>query len=326
MQFSVYNVNIVRLGSIPGVQNNIKFEAVSDSGANIGVTYMGIVEKLGLKLQRWSTPILIKFGNSAVEKSLFYVYCGSIVGNLAVIESATETLLSLWEITQRGITVELDASKIIFKVTASDQLIYQQKSDQRNRQWTVDLIQLMGVNIASEGDFANKSHQNVISSQAYRGTRLARIPAKTVNTIRSKHCCLFHTASTNDFVEGLKCNAWLNMDEFDPEDVRVVLGKYPCIICHLAKLNRLATPVGSGVKPNNFALEWSCDFVLIKRPVSSSGGYIGWYHFVESMTGFKVPVFAKQDNSTAFLEANKSIQLLCKKVSPSLWTLSSRRN
>ena len=40
---------------------------------------------------------------------------------------------------------------------------------------------------------------------------------------------------------------------------------------------------------------------------------IGWYHFVESKTGFKAPVFTKQDNSTAFLEANESIQLLCKK-------------
>ena len=41
---------------------------------------------------------------------------------------------------------------------------------------------------------------------------------------------------------------------------------------------------------------------------------IGWYHFVESKTGFKAPVFTKQDNSTAFLEANESIQMLCKKI------------
>ena len=40
---SAYSVNIVRFGSSPGYQNCVKFEAVSDSGANIGVTYMGIV-------------------------------------------------------------------------------------------------------------------------------------------------------------------------------------------------------------------------------------------------------------------------------------------
>ena len=220
-----------------------------------------------MKLQRWPIPVLIKFGNSAVEKSSFYVYCGSIVGKLAVVESATETLLSLWEITQRGITVELDASKIIFKITATNQLIYQQESDQRNRQWTVDLIRLMGVNIPQAGDIGAQ-YPNIAS--VYRGNRIARIPPKTVNAIRSKHSCLFHTASANDFVEGIRCNAWLNMDEFDPEDVRVVLGKYPCNICHLAKLNRLAMPVGSGVQPNDFALEWSRDFVSIKRPAMSS--------------------------------------------------------
>ena len=45
-------------------------------------------------------------------------------------------------------------------------------------------------------------------------------------------------------------------------------------------MNRL-TPVGSGVKPWIFGELVSMDFVLVKRPATSSQGYIGWFQFIE---------------------------------------------
>ena len=124
-----------------------EFTAVSDSGANISVTSVNIVVRFGFHLFLWEVPVRIRFGNSSTEVSKYYIDCGPIVGRVAVIENAPETLLSLWGIAQRGFTIELNQDFIIFKITNTNQVVYSQRSDISSRQWNVDLFSLMHVDV-----------------------------------------------------------------------------------------------------------------------------------------------------------------------------------
>jgi hypothetical protein len=102
---------------------------------------------------------------------------------------------------------------------------------------------------------------------------------------------LFHTASVPDIVNSINACAWLNVD-VTAKDVVSVLNKYSCLSCTLSKMNR-PIPSGSGVKPSTLGQWLSMDFVLVKRPVVSSQGYIGWFQFIELYSGYEIPVLTR---------------------------------
>jgi hypothetical protein len=64
---------------------------------------------------------------------------------VALLKNAPDTLLSLWWIAKRGFNIELCADKINFKVADTSEVVYAEKCDNKNRQWSVDLYALMNV-------------------------------------------------------------------------------------------------------------------------------------------------------------------------------------
>jgi len=165
-----YKAYIVQSGNSElEIENGIKFMAVSDSGANISVTSYKFADQFGFKYYKWDKCINIRFGNSSIEQSQYYIICGDVVGRVAVINNATETLLSLWWIASRGFSIELCADTIVFKVTLTNEIVYSQKSDHTHRQWNVDLFALMKV----------KLNENIVSVFRSRLMK-SRIPYSTV--------------------------------------------------------------------------------------------------------------------------------------------------
>jgi len=131
---------------------------------------------------------------------------------------------------------------------------------------------------------------------------IPRIPYPTILAIRKMHMDLFHVASVQEIVEGINSCAWLNVQVL-AKDVITVLNKYPCLSCSIAKVNRLTTPNGSGVKPWRFGQWVAMDFVLVKRPATSSQGHIGWFHFTECSVGYEIPILTKSKNVSNFIRA-----------------------
>ena len=288
-----------------------EFTAVSDSGANISVTSVNIVVRFGFHLFLWEVPVRIRFGNSSTEVSKYYINCGPIVGRVAVIENAPETLLSLWGIAQRGFTIELNQDFIIFKITNTNQVVYSQRSDINSRQWNVDLFSLMHVDVDKQPPQCADPTAFGNSSQSL--LRIApRMSPLLVQFIRTLHKNLHHTANAKDIVDCIRHRTWLNLPDISPVDVVKALSKYPCISCALAKMNRLPTPLGSGVKPNVFGQCWSMDFILVARPAVSSQGYIGFFFYVELSSGDWYPIFTKSKASSFMLQSVELVRRKCK--------------
>ena len=66
-----------------------------DSGCNLPVTNPSTVEHFGLEQHLWDSPKWIKFGNGKRECSTHYAYFGPIIGMVAILESAPDTLISV---------------------------------------------------------------------------------------------------------------------------------------------------------------------------------------------------------------------------------------
>ncbi len=84
-------------------------EAAVDSGASISITYPEIVAQLGLEVRSYMTPLKIYFGKARVESiAVGYAYFGDILGDIAIVEDASATLIMLHQFTGRGYTVTFD--------------------------------------------------------------------------------------------------------------------------------------------------------------------------------------------------------------------------
>ena len=65
----------------------------ADSGCNLPVTNPRTVQHFGLTPQLWPTPRWIKFANSQRECSTHYADFGQVIGKVAILDSAPDTLI-----------------------------------------------------------------------------------------------------------------------------------------------------------------------------------------------------------------------------------------
>ena len=89
----------------PGMCAKIDEPGAIDSGANVSVTNPLTVAKFHLEPQRWERPFHIVFGNGARFHCTHYAHFGPILGQVAIVEGAPDTLLSIAVLTARGFEV-----------------------------------------------------------------------------------------------------------------------------------------------------------------------------------------------------------------------------
>ena len=76
----------------PGMRAKIDEPGVMDSGANVSVTNPLTVDKFNLVPQRWERPFHIIFGNGARFHCTHYAHFGPILGQVAIVKGAPDTL------------------------------------------------------------------------------------------------------------------------------------------------------------------------------------------------------------------------------------------
>jgi hypothetical protein len=89
----------------PGMCAKIDEPGVMDSGANVSVTNPLTVAKFNLTPQRWERPFHFIFGIGARFHCTHYAHFGPILGQVAIVEGAPDTLLSIAVLTARGYEV-----------------------------------------------------------------------------------------------------------------------------------------------------------------------------------------------------------------------------
>ena len=85
-------------------RDNLDF-GPADSGCNLPVTNPRTVKHFGLTPQLWPTPRWIKFANNQRECSTHYADFGQIIGKVAILESAPDTLISVPVLCRKGFEV-----------------------------------------------------------------------------------------------------------------------------------------------------------------------------------------------------------------------------
>jgi len=89
--------------------NNI---AYADSGTDIHITNPSTIAQLGLQQHPYARPVTIQFGDGSLQHATHFVLMGDILGEVAVIATAPATLVSIYSITTKGLTVEFSNKRI----------------------------------------------------------------------------------------------------------------------------------------------------------------------------------------------------------------------
>ena len=73
--------------------------------------------EFGLTPKLWFQPFSIRFGNNSVFQCTHYADFGAVLGKVAIVDDAPDTLISIQALTDRGIETR-------FGLFLNDQLLY----------------------------------------------------------------------------------------------------------------------------------------------------------------------------------------------------------
>jgi hypothetical protein len=116
---------------------------VMDSGANVSVTNPLTVHKFNLSPQRWERPFHIIFGNGARFHCTHYAHFGPILGKVAIVDGAPDTLLSIAVLTARGFKVRFLPSGQGVGIYKDQKLLFHGPQHEESRLFHIDIQSLI---------------------------------------------------------------------------------------------------------------------------------------------------------------------------------------
>lgn len=138
------------------------------------------------------------------------------------------------------------------------------------------------------------------------------LSGKIMNEVFQLHDNLCHAASPTVMSSALKNGAWTDVS-ISADQVSEAFSRKDCISCSVGKINRFPRNVGSGLHPSVFGEYWSVDF----QPVTPASvtNHIGFYLFVELLTGYLMSFLVKKNNQVVFLMSVRMVSAYLKKNS-----------
>ena len=101
-----------------------------------------------------------------------YVYMGSVLGDVPVLEA--ETIFSLWSICENGYEIILDCDQIRVRDKASGEYVYQAASSPSDREWKLDTAMMMCMEPSSGGMMSTGSGDGSSKAMVRAGKLLNR--------------------------------------------------------------------------------------------------------------------------------------------------------
>jgi len=121
-------------------------QAPCDSGCNLPITNPQTVGHFKLASLPWPRPRWIKFGNGKRECSTHYAEFGPIIGKVAILATAPDTLISVAVLCRKGL-------EVVFKIPGGPgiylqgKLLYQGTLDPHNDMFYVNIKDLLSLSI-----------------------------------------------------------------------------------------------------------------------------------------------------------------------------------
>ena len=127
----------------PGRCARIEEPGVMDSGANVSITNPTIVAKFHLTPQRWERSFHIIFGNGGRFACTHYADFGPILGRIAIVDEAPDTLLSIAVLTDRGYEVRFLAEGQGVRIYSKGNLIFSGPQHPHSKLFHIDIQSLI---------------------------------------------------------------------------------------------------------------------------------------------------------------------------------------
>ena len=241
------------------------------------------MRKLGHTLFISSPPVHITFGNGTQSISYYHARLGGWIGNIHCIDTAEETLLSIDHLEEQFYSIYIHRH-ILYILSPKHEIV-------------VSIVRCPETKLY----YANISNPNFLSPTppehlppslptsidiippTSAGARKRGPTSKvTIAEVMWLHYRMNHP-SRSVMAKALRDGAWIGV-QLSATDIEAVLGSISCVVCALAKLNRLPINLGTGIRPTEVGHTVSIDY----KPATpvGIGGYTGFYLFCCCLTGF----------------------------------------
>jgi len=197
--------------------------SVADSGANVSVTNPTIVARFGLTPQPWSRPFNIVFGNNSEFQCTHFADFGPLLGKLAIVDDAPDTLISIAALAERGIETRFN-SDLGVGLFFNGQMLYKGRQNPRSKLFELDIATVAELSLRT-------------TNQALMAKRGA-VDASLVKEVLWLHKRMGHP-SREDMATALMHSTWTGVNpKLTPSVINKVMSHIDCTACGLTKRNR----------------------------------------------------------------------------------------
>lgn len=117
-----------------------------DSGANISIAKRELAEKMGVTIRKVKEKIKIQFGKEgARSEAIGYANFGELIGDVAIVEDASDTLIHIKTFTDKGMRVVFDGDKVQI-VDEEGEIVIQGQCDE-SQLYYIDIEEAMRISI-----------------------------------------------------------------------------------------------------------------------------------------------------------------------------------
>ena len=283
-------------------------QGMVDTGANLSISHPHLAVMLGVTPINWPRPIPITFGNSSDCMSTQYIHLGELLGNIALVESATSTIITKQSLHQCGISIIFRSDHVCRLVQDSTEaVLFQTKLNRPDDFFMIPLQALLPPLYSTRlteyleqmPAIAGPSTRPFSPVIAVNGRRaLPTVTAAEIESVMSLHRRMYHPSSAV-MAQALRAGAWLGVD-ISPTLVERVFSHRDCLFCALGKMKRVPRAIGSSIAPH-FGQEVSVDYLPLSTP--AKGGFTGAYVLVERAAGYAWAYLTPTHNSAWLLKA-----------------------
>lgn len=285
-----------------------------DTGANLSISHPSLATLLGVEPQEWPSPVPIRFGNSSDAVSTHYIDLGRFLGHVALVDSATTTIITKRALHRQGISILFRADNVCRLILeATDIVLYESRLSRADDFFMIPLQALLPPSMADwlDGQLSEVSSSPTSSRSKGAGSSaevpgahaevngrraLPPVTAAEITEVMGLHERMYHPSSAV-MARALRSGAWPGT-ETSPTLVERVFSHRDCLFCALGKMKRIPRPHGSSITPI-FGHEVSVDYLPVKTV--AKGGFTGAYIFVERAAGYAWAYLLKKPSSSIWL-------------------------
>jgi hypothetical protein len=274
-----------------------------DSGANVSVTNPLTVSKFNLTPQRWERPFHIIFGNGARFHCTHYAHFGPILGQVAIVDGAPDTLLSVAVLTARGYEVRFLPNGQGVGIYKSEKLLFHGPQHEQSRLFHIDIQSLihpptdidkdphdpLSTDPDPQPSIAKKGRPHYVANSAH-------LDLNTARDVLWLHKRMGHPSRLTMY-QSIMHGTWTGLpDGLKPAQVNKILKNVHCLSCELSKRNKNPPAQGDGFHALLPGEEISVDYQGKIEPPSVRG-FTGFYLFKDSCTGHRHAVMVNSKDA-----------------------------